>query len=49
MLLLKFVLSRAISDVPDWVVEQRAKSEFKRRELIRGVSLDFPHNDSSPK
>ncbi|KAF2360317.1 Anoctamin [Trinorchestia longiramus] len=47
MVALKYAISYAIPDVPEWVAEQEAKVEFQRREALRRASFSPPTADTS--
>lgn len=38
MLILRFLVTSAIPDLPDWVATEMAKVEFARREAVRRLS-----------
>ena len=55
MIALKYAISYAIPDVPEWVMQEEAKAEFRRREVLRRISSSNspptrePSQPSSPK
>ena len=38
MLLMKLLLKAALPDTPYWIIQQMAKTEFKRREVEKSLS-----------
>ena len=38
MIALKYGISYAIPDVPEWVITEAAKTEFQRRDALRRIS-----------
>ena len=38
MLLVKLMLKAALTDTPYWIIQQMAKTEFKRREVEKSLS-----------
>jgi hypothetical protein len=39
MLVLKLLLTASLPDTPYWIVQQKAKTEFKRREVEKILSV----------